>query len=96
MIIISYAYVFSVVSNEREGAIGKKIVITCQNVGLILPSKKPRVPNKTLLYNVNGCVQPRQMCAVMGPSGAGTNQCDAHYLVRFEIVLNELFNMNLL
>lgn len=51
--------------------VGKEVVISCHNVGLILPSKKPRTPNKTLLYNVNGCVQPRQLCAVMGPSGAG-------------------------
>jgi ABC-type multidrug transport system ATPase subunit len=58
---------------DMRGSIsaGTSLVISCQNVGMILPSTRPREKNATLLYNVNGCVRPRQLCAVMGPSGSG-------------------------
>lgn len=57
--------------SNSMNARGTKMAISLHNVGLILPATTPRTANKTLLYNVNGCIQPKQMCAVMGPSGAG-------------------------
>lgn len=57
--------------NISSTSSGRSMLISCHNVGLILPSNKPRAQNKTLLYNVNCCVQPKQLCAVMGPSGSG-------------------------
>ena len=58
---------------------GKQVVISLYNIGLVLPSTEPRVTNKTLLYNVNGCIMPKQLCAVMGPSGSGNHEYHKTY-----------------
>lgn len=62
---------------RKLAALSPRITVTFHNVSKIInvpakmidPSSKERTIQRTLLDNVSGQIQPRQVVALMGPSG---------------------------
>jgi len=48
-----------------------EIYVSWQNLSFKVPDPKDKKKTQTILHNLNGCVKPGELIAVIGPSGSG-------------------------